>query len=101
MFAPLADLFEITFIPLYEGNFAQGQFQGYGIFYRQDGMRYEGEFKAGSMHGLGIVSFADGSHGLPRNEGYFEKDRLVRREKCSRTIQRARDTARTARDQCS
>ncbi|KAK3791399.1 hypothetical protein RRG08_012581 [Elysia crispata] len=85
----------------YEGDFSQGNFQGYGTFYRHDGMRYEGEFKDGSMHGLGLVSFPDGSHGLPRNEGYFEREHLVRREKCGRSLQRARDVSRTARDQCS
>ncbi|GFO50410.1 MORN repeat-containing protein 4 [Plakobranchus ocellatus] len=85
----------------YEGDFQQGKFDGYGTFYRNDGMVYEGQFKDGSMHGLGLVTFPDGCHGLPRNEGFFENERLVRREKCSRTIQRARQVAGKAREQCA
>lgn len=41
----------------YEGEFAQGKFQGVGVFSRFDGMKFEGEFKNGRVEGHGIVFF--------------------------------------------
>lgn len=81
----------------YDGEFRQGKFNGYGVFIRCDCMKFEGEFRDGSIFGLGLVTFADGSHGLPRNEGFFEGSKFVRREKCSSTIQLALEAADTAR----
>ncbi|XP_005092698.1 MORN repeat-containing protein 4 isoform X1 [Aplysia californica] len=80
----------------YCGEFLQGKFNGYGVFVRPDGMKYEGEFKDGKIKGQGLVTFSDGRHGLPRNEGCFDGERILRREKCSKTIQRARDMAKRA-----
>lgn len=40
----------------YEGEFAQGKFQGVGIFSRFDGMKFEGEFKSGRVEGYGKYS---------------------------------------------
>lgn len=40
----------------YEGEFAQGKFQGVGIFSRFDGMKFEGEFKSGRVEGHGKYS---------------------------------------------
>ena len=37
----------------YAGEFAQGKFNGYGVFTRADGMVYEGEFREGKVSGLG------------------------------------------------
>lgn len=37
----------------YEGEFVQGWFHGYGVFWRADGMKHEGEFRAGKIWGLG------------------------------------------------
>lgn len=37
----------------YEGEFAQGKFQGVGVFSRSDGMKFEGEFKNGRVEGHG------------------------------------------------
>lgn len=38
----------------YEGEFLDGWFHGYGVFWRCDGMRYEGEFRGGKIWGLGM-----------------------------------------------
>ncbi|MBN3294478.1 MORN4 protein, partial [Polypterus senegalus] len=76
----------------YEGEFSQGKFQGVGVFTRFDGMKYEGEFKSGRVEG-----YADGTHGVPWNEGLFENNKLLKREKCLATIQRAQDAAKSAR----
>ncbi len=37
----------------YEGQFANGKFNGVGVFTRADGMKYEGEFRDGAIHGSG------------------------------------------------
>lgn len=37
----------------YEGEFLDGWFHGYGVFWRADGMRHEGEFRGGKIWGLG------------------------------------------------
>ena len=37
----------------YEGEFAQGKFNGVGVFIRHDNMTFEGEFKNGRVDGLG------------------------------------------------
>ncbi|CAF4296875.1 unnamed protein product [Rotaria sp. Silwood2] len=37
----------------------------------------------------GLLTFTDGSHGLPRNEGHFENNKLVRRKKCTDIIRKA------------
>ena len=47
----------------------------------------------------GLVTFADGSHGLPRNEGYFEGTKMIKREKCSGVVQKALSVAEAARKQ--
>ena len=45
------------------------------------------------------MTFADGSHGLPRNEGYFEGSKMIKREKCSGVIQKALSMADAAKKQ--
>lgn len=37
----------------YEGEFAQGKFNGVGVFIRHDNMTFEGEFKNGRVDGFG------------------------------------------------
>ncbi|XP_072827821.1 MORN repeat-containing protein 4 isoform X2 [Vicugna pacos] len=81
----------------YEGEFAQGKFNGVGVFIRHDNMTFEGEFKNGRVDGLGLLTFPDGSHGIPRNEGLFENNKLLRREKCSVVVQRAQSASKSAR----
>ena len=52
----------------YEGEFADGKFNGIGVFQRCDGMKYEGEFKEGKVRGLGeclaVQSMTDISRSL-------------------------------------
>jgi hypothetical protein len=62
-------------------------------------MKYEGQFQDGKVYGLGLLTFTDGSHGLPRNEGYFEDNKLIRHEKCTGVIQKAVATAERAKTQ--
>ncbi|XP_071090337.1 MORN repeat-containing protein 4-like isoform X1 [Haliotis cracherodii] len=85
----------------YEGDFRQGKFHGYGVFNRCDNMRFEGEYKEGKIWGMGLITFSDKSHGMPRNEGYFEGNKLLRREKCPGIIQRAKDAANKAKSYVS
>lgn len=73
----------------YNGEFFQGLYHGLGVFVRHDGMKYEGQFQDGKIYGLGLVTFADGSNGVPRNEGYFENHKLIRYEKCTDIIDKA------------
>ncbi|EGV99291.1 MORN repeat-containing protein 4 [Cricetulus griseus] len=82
----------------YEGEFAQGKFNGVGVFIRYDNMTFEGEFKNGRVDGFGLLTFPDGSHGIPRNEGLFENNKLLRREKCSAVVQRAQSASKSARN---
>jgi hypothetical protein len=80
----------------YEGEFYQGKYNNLGVFTRCDQMKYEGEFKDGKLIGRGLVTYTDGTHGLPRNEGYFEGNKLIRREKCTDLIMKANQTAKNA-----
>nr|XP_033798826.1 MORN repeat-containing protein 4 isoform X2 [Geotrypetes seraphini] len=80
----------------YEGEFVQGKFQGAGVFTRYDNMKFEGEFKNGRVEGYGLLTFPDGSHGIPRNEGLFENNKLLKREKCQATIQQALSASKSA-----
>jgi hypothetical protein len=55
----------------------------------------------GSVKGLGLITFSDGSHGQPKQEGKFDGLELI--ERCSSTIavQKARQSAADARSiQC-
>lgn len=103
----------------YEGEFSHGKFQGSGIFSRYDGMKFEGEFKDGRVEGYGrsvssqglfvrgrlltlslspgLLTFPDGAHGVPRNEGLFQNHKLQKREKCPGAVQRAQASASSAR----
>ncbi|XP_066211524.1 MORN repeat-containing protein 4 isoform X1 [Saccopteryx leptura] len=81
----------------YEGEFTQGKFNGVGVFIRHDNMTFEGEFKNGRVDGFGLLTFPDGSHGIPRNEGLFENNKLLRREKCPAVVQRAQSASKSAR----
>ena len=47
----------------------------------------------------GLLTFADGTHGLPRNEGYFENSKIMQRKKCPDVIHRAIQAAERARSQ--
>ncbi|XP_066476722.1 MORN repeat-containing protein 4 isoform X2 [Tiliqua scincoides] len=80
----------------YEGEFVQGKFNGVGVFTRYDNMIFEGEFKGGRVDGFGLLTFPDGSHGIPRNEGFFENNKLLRQEKCQSVVQRAQSASKLA-----
>ena len=45
-----------------------------------------------------MITFADGTHGLPRNEGSFEGNKIVKQQKCSSVINRALQAAEKARN---
>ena len=78
----------------YEGEFHQGKFNGLGSFTRCDRMKYDGEFKDGRVCGRGMLTFA---HGTPRNEGFFEDNRLIRREKCNAILNKVIEVTLRAR----
>ncbi|TDG48884.1 hypothetical protein AWZ03_004787 [Drosophila navojoa] len=84
----------------YEGEFHQGWFHGNGIFWRADGMKYEGEFRGGKIWGWGLLTFQDFTHGFPRNEGFFQDCRFMRKRRCPDVVQRAQKCALMARSQC-
>ena len=83
----------------YDGEFLQGRYHGLGVFTRCDGMKFEGQFKDGKIFGLGLLTFTDGANGLPRNEGLFNNNKLVRREKCAELVLKAIACAEQARSQ--
>uniref|UniRef100_T1HC21 PlsC domain-containing protein n=1 Tax=Rhodnius prolixus TaxID=13249 RepID=T1HC21_RHOPR len=61
----------------YEGEFMEGWFHGHGVFWRSDG----------------LVTFADGSNGFPKHEGYFRDCQLLKRKNCLDIVQRAQKAA--------
>ena len=79
----------------YEGNFIGGKYNNLGVFTRCDQMKYEGEFKDGKVT-KGLLTFTDGTHGLPRNEGIFEDNKLIKRVKCTDIVLKAAQTAKNA-----
>lgn len=44
----------------------------------------------------GLLTFPDGTHGAPRNEGLFQNHKLQKREKCPGVVQRAQASASSA-----
>lgn len=48
---------------------------------------------------LGMITFSDGSHGFPKNEGFFQDCKLVRKKRCPEVVQRAQKVALMARAQ--
>ena len=49
------------FIGVYDGNFDQNQFSGFGKFTYNEGSYYEGTWKQDKMDGIGILYGSDGS----------------------------------------
>lgn len=78
----------------------KGWFHGHGIFWRTDGMKFEGEFRGGRIWGLGLVTFSDRTNGFPRNEGFFQDCRMIRKKRCPEVVQKAQKVALMARAQC-
>ncbi|XP_067950328.1 MORN repeat-containing protein 4-like [Watersipora subatra] len=81
----------------YAGDFTRGKFNGYGVYVRQDKMMYQGQFLDGRPEGYGLTTFPDGSHGIPRNEGYFENFKLKRADKSHTHVQKANLAAEKAK----
>jgi len=48
-------------IKLYEGDFINGKFEGYGTYIRDDGLKYIGQWKNGLSHGKGTMYYPDGN----------------------------------------
>jgi len=46
----------------------------------------------------GLVTFADGGHGLPRQEGKFDSGKLIESCDCSSQVKKAQEAAATARN---
>ena len=53
-------------------------------------MTYEGGFKQGQTFGPGLITFTNGFNGEPKQEGFFEGTKLVRREPVPEYIKRAK-----------
>lgn len=51
-----------------------------------------------SFFGSGLLTFADGTHGLPRNEGLFDGTRLVERQRAKEIVTKAKQAAQTAKN---
>ena len=79
------------------GEFTNGMYNGFGVYTRCDGMMFEGGFKNGNPYGPGLVTFSNGTNGEPRQEGYFEGTKLVRREPVTEYIKKARACRERAR----
>ena len=47
---------------------------------------------------VGLLTFTDGSHGLPRQEGKFDCGKLVEQSDCQSQVKKAQDAAVTARN---
>jgi len=58
---------------IYEGDFYDGEYNGYGIFLSEQGWRYEGQFSNGKRTGRGIIIYANGE----RAEGIFKEGKLT------------------------
>ena len=81
----------------FEGEFENGKYSGFGIFTRSDGMRFEGKFHNGRVDGHGLITFPDGTHGCPKQEGYFMGTELLERKRVTDTITKAQQAAKIAR----
>jgi len=46
---------------------------------------------------VGLVTFSDGDHGLPRQEGQFDCGKLVKPCDCSSQVNKAQEAATAAR----
>ena len=57
----------------------------------------QGQFQQGHVKGLGIITFADGTHGQPRNEGKFDGLKLVQQCTATSAVQTAQWNAANAR----
>lgn len=82
---------------VFEGEFENGKYSGFGTFTRSDRMRFEGKFQNGRVDGPGLITFPDGTHGRPRQEGYFMGTELMERKRVNDTVMKAQQAAKIAR----
>ena len=85
-------------IIFFTGEFKEGYYNGHGLYARCDRMMFEGCFKDGRPHGPGLITFPDGTHGNPKQEGYFEGTRLIRRDYVNDALKKARLCAKRAKN---
>ena len=88
----------MTTMLIVSGEFHQGKFHGFGVYTRCDGMRYEGRFCDGAPKGAGMITFPDGTNGQPRQEGYYDGNKFLRRMDVSEELLKARKSAERARN---
>uniref|UniRef100_A0A674BDJ2 MORN repeat-containing protein 4 n=1 Tax=Salmo trutta TaxID=8032 RepID=A0A674BDJ2_SALTR len=101
----------------FEGEFKSGRVEGYGTFIKPQGSSRRNSCKTNTttqsccsyflysnqqliLHLVccpGLLTFPDGNHGVPRNEGLFENHKLQKREKCQGVVLQAQGAASTAR----
>uniref|UniRef100_A0A4W5MN50 MORN repeat-containing protein 4 n=1 Tax=Hucho hucho TaxID=62062 RepID=A0A4W5MN50_9TELE len=102
----------------FEGEFKSGRVEGYGTFIKPQGSNRRNRCKTNTtptqsccsyflcsnqqliLHLVccpGLLTFPDGNHGVPRNEGLFENHKLQKREKCQGVVLQAQGAASTAR----
>lgn len=60
-------------------------------------MCYEGRFKDGKVNGHGLITHNSVSNGQTRCEGLFEGNKLVKREPCPESIEKAKKSSIEAR----
>lgn len=80
----------------FEGEFKDGRVEGYGRSVSSQGLFVRGRLLTLSLS-PGLLTFPDGAHGVPRNEGLFQNHKLQKREKCPGAVQRAQASASSAR----
>ncbi|KAF2974184.1 hypothetical protein EK904_013757 [Melospiza melodia maxima] len=86
----------------YRGEWKEGRRHGIGQLTFADGTAYVGHFENGLFHGCGVLTFSDGSRYEGEfvqgkfNGGFFENNKLLRREKCTAIIQRAQGASKSA-----
>lgn len=91
----------------FEGEFKEGRVEGYGrsVSPPEEFAHHDVSIVCLSVVGNsvlrppppGLLTFPDGAHGVPRNEGFFQNHKLQKREKCPGVVQRAQASASSAR----
>lgn len=89
----------------FEGEFNDGRVEGYGrSVHRWNSLSIQmsisplcGWSWCPASLPPGLLTFPDGAHGVPRNEGLFQNHKLQKREKCPGVVQHAQASASNAR----
>lgn len=75
------------------GRVSRGTYLGIGYVFEFYSKLWENNCE------VGLVTFNDSTHGFPRNEGFFQDCRLVRKRHCPEIVQRAQKISLLARAQ--